>query len=203
MRLVENTDYSEKRNALATDYVEFFETLGYCVQPVPNGSRFIRDRIFAKPVDLIVLSGGNRVLSEDLQECDDCYIEREKTETLLLKTAMAQSIPLLGICRGAQFINVALGGTLLRNAKGHVATRHRLISSDSVLDGEIVNSFHGDTIAKEGLAPPLRSLAWSEEGYIEAFRHDRLPIFGVMWHPERGEFHEEKRRLKHILEGKL
>jgi putative glutamine amidotransferase len=134
--------------------------------------------------------------------------ERDSTSLPLIKAAIAAGIPLLGICRGFQEINVALGGSLHQKVheldgfldhrepenqplEVQYAPRHPLqVQPGGVLAGiglpsEItVNSIHGQGV--ERLAPGLRVEALAPDGLIEAFSVEGAPSFalGVQWHPE-------------------
>jgi putative glutamine amidotransferase len=126
----------------------------------------------------------------------------------LIRAAVAAGMPLLGICRGFQELNVALGGTLhqclqtipgkinhwtplrplelLRDAKAHHVHivdggwLHRLSGTRRIM----VNSHHNQGIDR--LAPSLVAEATAPDGTIEAVRVDSGPGFavGVQWHPE-------------------
>lgn len=134
--------------------------------------------------------------------------QRDRTTLPLIKAAVAAGIPLLGICRGFQEINVAFGGSLhqkVHEVEGlldhrepadeplevQYATRHALqVQPGGVLAGlglprEIeVNSIHGQGV--ERLAPGLRVEALAPDGLIEAFSVSGAQSFalGVQWHPE-------------------
>jgi putative glutamine amidotransferase len=131
--------------------------------------------------------------------------ERDRVELLLAKAAANGGIPFLGICRGLQTVNVALGGTLYADIlaehpnpiqhacfedhpREHLAHSIR-IQADSCLakilknTTAMVNSGHHQGIRE--LAPDLRPTAYSSDGIIEAFELPDHP-FGltVQWHPE-------------------
>ncbi|MCU1718061.1 gamma-glutamyl-gamma-aminobutyrate hydrolase family protein [Pseudomonas sp. 5P_3.1_Bac2] len=133
---------------------------------------------------------------------------RDSTTLSLIKAAVAQGIPVLGICRGFQEMNVAFGGTLHQKvhevagymdhrepeglpAEAQYGLRHALhIQPGGVLAGlglaaQIqINSIHGQGV--ERLAPGLRVEALAPDGLIEAFSVDGAKSFalGVQWHPE-------------------
>ena len=133
---------------------------------------------------------------------------RDSLTLALVKACLAQQIPLLGICRGFQEINVALGGTLHQRVQllpGHLdhraphdeplnqqyAPRHDvLFEKDAVFatwagtDSVRVNSLHGQGIAK--LAPGLTALGRAPDGLVEAFCVEGAASFAyaVQWHPE-------------------
>ena len=116
---------------------------------------------------------------------------RDALESDLLDRFAALRKPVLGICRGMQSINVFFGGTLFQDIPGHTqidgADRmHPVRTAPGVfaaLDAVSVNSAHHQ--AADRLGDGLRVEQWAADGVIEAFRHIRLPVWGVQWHPER------------------
>ncbi len=124
-------------------------------------------------------------------------------EIELCRSAYRRRVPILGICRGAQVLNVARGGTLHqhlphlnggavehRQTEPGTRTTHEVrVSPDSSLarttgGGPVkVNSFHHQAIDRLGL--DLRPVAWAEDGMIEAIegRGGRF-VLGVQWHAE-------------------
>ncbi|MDM8348722.1 gamma-glutamyl-gamma-aminobutyrate hydrolase family protein [Pseudomonas sp. sp1636] len=134
--------------------------------------------------------------------------ERDRTTLPLIRQAIEAGVPVLGICRGFQEINVAFGGSLLQKvheAAGMLdhrespdepldvqyAPRHLLrVQPGGVLAGlglpseMAVNSIHGQGV--ERLAPGLRVEALAPDGLVEAFSVEGAASFalGVQWHPE-------------------
>lgn len=158
--------------------------------------------------DGFLLTGGHDVSPEvyggtRIAECGACSPERDRMESILLEYAMAADKPVLGICRGIQFINAALGGTLWQDLPSQHPSdieHHqrppydRPIHSVDLLEGTplakllgasrlMVNSYHHQAICK--LAPKLEAMAVSPDGLVEAVRHpDYRFLWGVQWHPE-------------------
>ena len=125
--------------------------------------------------------------AEDVDEARDAY------ELTLFRRFFDEGKPILGICRGAQLVNVALGGTLHQHIDGHsqlggVDRVHAVRSDDALLrrlygGSFVVNSAHHQAVDR--LGEGLRTIARAEDGTIEAVRHETLPILAVQWHPER------------------
>jgi len=173
-------DRNERRDALDQEMISFVLEAGFFPVPVPNAlitgdlKKAVGERSFHAWLDLvdpqaILLSGGNNIGA-----CSD----RDLTENGLLDYAIQKSMPVLGICRGMQMLGVH-AGVELKNVGGHVRARH-------ILRGEIsgeVNSFHD--MALDKCPSDYSVLARSEDGEIEAIRHQSLPWEGWMWHPER------------------
>jgi putative glutamine amidotransferase len=131
--------------------------------------------------------------------------ERDRTELLLTRWAVEKGMPVLGVCRGAQMINVACGGTLYQDILSERPDlakhdyfppsfeRFRIshpidIEADSRLAhamGQVheVNSMHHQGIDRVGYG--LRVVARADDGLPEALEAPALPyIVGVQWHPE-------------------
>jgi putative glutamine amidotransferase len=135
--------------------------------------------------------------------------ERDQFELALVAAARERGLPVLGICRGIQLINVALGGTLYqdlpterpsavdhdpRSAARHARTHHVRLAPGSRaaqvlgVDRLVPNSFHHQAVKQ--LAPGLVASGWSDDGLIEAVETTEAPwLLAVQWHPE--EMHED------------
>lgn len=134
-------------------------------------------------------------------------VARDELTLALVRACVAQKVPLLGICRGFQEINVALGGSLHqevhrvagmldhREPPGELAQQYapahevRLRAGSAMAEwagaeSVMVNSLHGQGINR--LAPGLNPLGHAPDGLIEAFEVDGAQVFAyaVQWHPE-------------------
>jgi putative glutamine amidotransferase len=121
-----------------------------------------------------VLTGGN-----NLVELGGDAPERDATELLLLEHARKHQKPLMGVCRGMQFLQNNFG-VQLETIDGHVAVGHQI--SGPGID-RTVNSYH--QIGTQASHPELTVLARAADGIVEAIRHVSAPLHGIMWHPER------------------
>lgn len=137
-----------------------------------------------------------------MEQCGECCPDRDRMEIQLLLQAMQADKPILGICRGIQFINAALGGSLFQDLPTMFPTgvehhgkppyelpTHNVFLTDSplrdLLDKDIlpVNSFHHQGVKL--LAPGMEVMAMSSDGLIEAiYAPDRHFLWAVQWHPE-------------------
>ena len=176
MRVVLADGYGERRDALAQDWGVFLAKAlpGAAWLPVPNIGRAAVSMVRNFAVGGLILTGG-----EDHGRSP----ERDATEAALLDWALEASLPVLGICRGAQTINLHLGGGLsaVRDS-AHVAVRHDIVLGNSCIR---VNSYHRRAITAADLAPRLAVLAPAEDQTIEAFHMLGRPVLGLLWHPER------------------
>ena len=110
-------------------------------------------------------------------ECGEIQPWRDAYELPLCRAAVEADLPVMGICRGAQVINVALGGTLIQ----HLPSLVRKIAGT---DHAIVNSFHHQAAAQP--APGLVVTAVSEGGTVEALEDPtKRFLLATQWHPER------------------
>ncbi len=174
----------ERRDGLDQRWQPLFAELGALAVPLPNCAISAQVLLEGLALDGIVLTGGNDVA--ETPEAANVAPERDRLERDLIGQCLARGVPLLGICRGMQMINVALGGRLERTTD-HAGVEHRISVTDSGHwpDQWRVNSYHDVCIPLADLAPSLRCLARAKNGDVEAFAHAEAKCHGIMWHPER------------------
>ncbi len=169
-------------------------------------------------IDALILTGGAGDLDpvlygeEPHPKTGPIQAVRDAYELALVRAAIERKMPVLGICRGLQVLNVAYGGGIeqhMPDALGHDDHRHTpglFADHDVVLDpgslaaravgGErsAVKSHHHQGMKKVGAG--LRTTGWAEDGTVEAVEDPSLPfVLGVLWHPEE----DEKSRLIEAL----
>ena len=177
--------YGERRDCLDQQWSNFIIQLGYIPVPLPNVTADIAGELVSTlQLDAIILSGGNSIASLN-PESPDAAPERDDFEKAIISTALEINIPIIGVCRGMQVLNLAMGGSLA-SIHGHVGQRHPIISKIKGFNlPKTVNSFHNYCVPNKGLAESLQPLAYDEDGNIEAFYDISRNILGIMWHPER------------------
>ena len=161
----------------------------------------------------LLLTGGEDVNPvyysklNELSKCEEIDNYRDSLELSLINRALLVRMPIFGICRGEQILNVALGGSLLTDIPTDVGAQvaHRCppgpngcfhnikidLQSDlyqlTGLENGIVNSFHHQAI--DVVAPGMKITALGEDGVAEAIEREfplgKSFVMGVQWHPEK------------------
>ncbi len=166
--------YGERRDCADQNIPRFIEACGYLPVPIPNIKSVAEEMIgYIQPAG-IVLTGGN-----SLVKYGGNAPERDEVEKRLLDMALERGIPVYGFCRGMQMI-LDYFSCELDQVQGHVAVRHKVFGEMGEWE---VNSFHNQ--ACRYVKEPLKVLAQTEDGVIEAVQHKNKHILGTMWHPER------------------
>jgi putative glutamine amidotransferase len=193
------------------DYVKAVSEAGGVPVLVPPSLSRPKAEALLHGLDGLLLSGGPDLDpgyygEEPIPELGTIIPEWDVLEMALLRLALQQEMPIFGICRGMQILNVALGGTLYQDLPSQLgvdvlnhwqetpkcqSTHEVEVLDDSYL-AEItarqaveVNSYHHQGI--KGLGYPLTVAARSADGVIEALEsHDFSErwLVGVQWHPE-------------------
>jgi len=211
--LVGLTTYRERAKTLVWDtefallhnvYVDAVARAGgipVLLPPQEHGA----DEVIAR-LDALVLSGGSDVAPERYHQPADPRTTvvrpwRDDWELRLLDRALAADLPVLGVCRGAQVLNVALGGSLDQHipdtvghqghcpAPGVFGETRVTLRPGSALAGvlgqeTVVACYHHQAIDK--VAPGLEVAGTSDDGIVEAVELAGRPfVLGVQWHPEQ------------------
>lgn len=191
-------------DSLERSYVEYFNRFDVNLIPVPNIGRVIKKYFQQLKVEGIILSGGGDV-HPSLYGGDPAYPgnyspDRDETEKSLLEIALDESLPVLGICRGMQLINIHFGGKLVQNLRrevenaiDHVGTNHGVTIAQDAITNSLgvntaeVNSYHNQGFTRDQLSAEFIPFAVAEDQTIEGIYHPRHAIAAVMWHPERSK----------------
>lgn len=158
-------------------------------------------------LDGLLLSGGGDVHPKhynqriDGSEKHNIHEGRDTLELGLARAALAADLPILGVCRGFQVLNVAMGGSLVQHVDGHrspkdavryhdvTVTPDTLLARTLGLDGRFtVNTYHHQAVTADRLASGLRASAATVDGplLLEGIEAPgRRWVLAVQWHPER------------------
>jgi putative glutamine amidotransferase len=200
---------------LPSRYVRAVQAAGglpVLIPPLPDVVEDLLPRL-----DGLILAGGpdvdpGRYGHTPLETTAAPRVERDASELALVATATGMGLPVLGICRGLQLINVARGGTLIQHLPDRLAGsaehapapavygRHPVtVTAGSALAG-VLGSVHGDGSdrqvevasyhhqAIDELGSGLSVSAVAPDGTVEAVEDASLPFFlAVQWHPEVDE----------------
>ena len=194
-----------KSTALTLTSEKYFERYAKFISEADGNPQRITSPKELDNYDVLVLSGGGDMgiksgaygdQTEDLP-IGGVNDDRDDLERKLLDKAFERKMPVLGICRGMQVMNVFLGGTLWPDIGqgGFNGEIHREGEGGEPPIGDIphwtemegkefeVTSHHHQGVRQ--LGKDLQVISKSSDGMIEAVKHETLPWFAVQWHPER------------------
>lgn len=200
-----NPRYQAELDMLNSATLQVIQSLGWTSELVATAEQSTTETLVAtREADMIVLMGGEDVApalytdNERYPGSGQHESRADRAQIAVVLEALQQRTPLLGICRGIQLINVALGGTLIQHlaAENHrsrnpsadafVPTRLSLDpDADLSLDvdpSQAVLCTHHQSV--DQLGKGLRVAARASDGGIEAVIHDSAPVTAVQWHPE-------------------
>jgi putative glutamine amidotransferase len=178
--------------------------------PVVDGARACLSDYLPEMRGLLLVEGEDiepkryQATSANYKYLEKTHALKDEIELALIRHALRNGFPVLGICRGSQLLNVACGGTLYGDVQKENKSRLKHIDFAhydsyrhpiSILEGSLlqkwygrkslrVNSYHHQGIRK--LAPHFRPMAHSKDGLIEAYYDPKSAfVVGLQFHPER------------------
>ena len=178
------------------------------ILPINDNPEVLKKMIAS--IDALIMTGGEDIdplkyyNEEALPSQGEIDPERDAFDIAMIKLAIERGIPLLGICRGHQLINVACGGTLYQDIPSQIRTgvlKHRQqapswygthkvsLESGSILakilgtNTVITNTFHHQSV--KDVAPNFIVTGRTSDGVVEAMEmKGNARVFSVQWHPE-------------------
>lgn len=155
-----------------------------------------------KDVDGVIIPGGGdvnpKLYHQENTASADIDDALDELEIKVIDSVVKCQKPLLGICRGHQIVNIYFGGDLIQNVDNcdvhkrendkdrvHMSNVEKDSFLYAIYQEERIstNSAHHQAVRKLGTG--LRAIQYSEDGLIEAFYHETLPVYCLQWHPER------------------
>ena len=225
--LTHSIQQDEKRLMMPLSYANVVREAGGTpvLLPITRDEEVIAS--YAELVDGVLFSGGEDVdpsyYGEDqLWACGDVLPLRDEFEIKLVRILLDKhpNKPVLGVCRGEQVLNVAMGGTLYQDLKSQLPgciahQQHQIASYTShrvMIDaGSKLHEIYGETLimtnshhhqAVKEIAEGLAVTAAAADGVIEGFENPDHPYFvGVQWHPERLVEQEENAIHKRLFKS--
>lgn len=196
-----------RRDAIGgLNYAEAVSRLGGLPTFLPNLEPELAEA-YLEGADGLILAGGADADPKHFQQEPHPQLglvdpERDAFEFALYRAAKARGLPVLGICRGIQMINVAEGGSLHQHLPAVPSTiQHEQRNIDGSLSHQVslapgsslartfgaeavrVNSYHHQAVDRPGAG--LEPIAWSSDGIVEALEGSGAQfVLGVQWHPE-------------------
>ena len=159
--------------------------------------------VLVSKLDVLILTGGEdvdpaRYKASRSPKLGKVNVPRDGFDFRLLAAARRRNLPVIGICRGCQLMNIAFGGTLWQDLPSefpvkdvqHRNVHHRIsiepnsrFARVTGVTNALVNSYHHQAV--KDLAPGFRIIAKSPDGVVEAIECDTYPAIGVQFHPEK------------------
>lgn len=198
--------YEDKLNELTAGVLRAAVDSGFLVDRVAAGALPADERADrAAAADALIVMGGEDVdpalYGGDIDDprVGQTFPAADRAQVDLIRAAVAAGRPVVGICRGMQIVNVALGGTLVPHLEGDAHVNPGS-AADSMVDHDVVvepdsamarvfgatrlnvRSSHHQAVDR--LGEQLRVTARAEDGTIEAMEHTSAPLWCVQWHPE-------------------
>ena len=196
-------------SGIKQSYISTLQKVGAIPILIPLGLDTTSLRGIFQRIDGLFLGGGSdiapRLYEKGSREVlDTSDLERDWVELTLTRWALDENMPMLGVCRGIQVMNVACGGTLHRDLRNHGSgikhdyifphyKRDRISHNVSIAEGCYLHGIFGDMLSVnsmhyQGVADVgagLQVMATSEDGLPEALTaQSHIFALGFQWHPE-------------------
>ena len=192
---------------LSASYVHQLRSAGAIPFLLPVGGGDAEARRAVDALDGLMLAGGSDVQAhmygaDPHPESGPYDPARDEWELALIRAAVDARLPVLGICRGMQLLNVAAGGTLIQHLPdvlesnvhnptvGCFTDHHVRVEEGSELHRAVgasldVPTYHHQAVGE--LADAFVATGWADDGTLEAFESEDGRVLAVQWHPEAGQ----------------
>jgi putative glutamine amidotransferase len=196
----------DKKLDINNAYLQSIELAGGIPICIPNATEETVEALLSRIDGLLLIGGGDLdpflFGEEPHQKIGAVVRKRDDSDLLLMNDAFKKQLPILGVCRGQQVMNVAFGGTIIQDIPSQIdnailhkqpSKRGELAHNVEVLTPKFkeifgentfrVNTFHHQSIGKLGKGLVLSAVA--KDGVIEGIEHESHPYcVAVQWHPE-------------------
>lgn len=182
-------------------YIDAVHANGGLPIPIPCMNDKADLKQYLQMVGALIIIGGldypPRIYDQSVHpKADLAHDRRVRSDFLLLETALAMNLPILGICAGMQLMNIYFGGKLIQHLDEvdyHMGEKFHPIKLKGgkwlpqiYPDEFVVNSNHHQGIDPEFIGKGLTVVAAADDGIIEAIEYEsEQMILGIQWHPER------------------
>ena len=201
-KIMKHPNYNEYLDCLDLKWSDFLLSNQFLPVSLSNlKANVIEKQIINLNIEGVILTGGETPSKKNFGpkhkiDFKNYTFIRDLYEINLIKICIKRNIPILGVCRGLQLINLYFGGQI-NPVYGHAGIgKHKIFKLKSIFNiSDSVNSYHDFGVNIDNLSSCLTPLAFDDNGNIEAFKHKTKKIMAVMWHPER-ELPFQKNDLK-------
>ena len=203
MRERENNKYKEKYNAVSYQMIDFLNTLNFNVFLIPINNFKINFLDSFNCSGVILGPGEDTKFNLKKKK----GTKRDLIEYQIFRYALKNNIPLLGICRGMQILNLFYGGKI-NIVRNHVTRSHKISIVDNKFRSKYLkkniykNSYHDYGICDYNLSKHLTPWAYVDD-VVEGFYDKKKKVYAIGWHPERYKIFKEDdlKFIKHIFNG--